>query len=380
MCNCNNNGVISGTAANGGLPTGCTAIQDITSVETTTEVLITIVLCNGDIREFSVPIPEADNVGPEGPIGPQGPQGVQGPAGPAGATGTPGAVGPAGSPGPTGPAGPPGATGPQGPAGADGAQGEQGLQGPQGSIGQQGVQGASVQDVIVTQDPDNPSIVNIEFSIFNPLTSQTVVITRAFNIPEAGESQRTAKMFLKQNNAVIIVNPSEDVLIGSLTIPANTLFENNDRLEMTLLYATDVTNILLDQNILFDRLSIKINNNSFNITPTTDVMGSEKRIRFNTTLERLTVNSLSIYGEVVSTITAANLTVSSNLEGDAISFGYARTTLFDIIPVGFAVNFTEDITVEIRGRVAPTAGTDFGTNLTTYRYYNRAKLVPNGIL
>ena len=55
MCNCNNNGVISGTAANGGLPTGCTAIQDITSVDQDTQTLVTITLCDGTTRQLIIP-------------------------------------------------------------------------------------------------------------------------------------------------------------------------------------------------------------------------------------------------------------------------------------------------------------------------------------
>lgn len=380
MCNCNNNGVISGTAANGGLPTGCTAIQDITSVLLDSELLITITLCDGeDIREFSVPRPDG-NIGPEGPMGPTGLQGIQGVAGPAGSSGNTGPQGPAGPSGPAGSNGAPGNPGETGPQGVQGEQGIQGQPGPQGPDGNQGPAGISIQDVIVTQDPENLTVVNVDFIFYNPLTQQSSTVSRTFNIPEAGESQRTTRMFLEQDNAIILVSALEDVLIGSLTIPANTLFEDNDRLEMTLLYATDVSSILLDQNILFDTLSIKVNNNSFNITPTTAVTAAEKRIRFNTTIDRLSSNSLGIHGEVVSTLTNPNLTVSSNLEGDALTLGYARTTIFDIIPVGFVVNFTEDITIEIRGRVAPTAETDFGARLTTYRYYNRAKLVPNGIV
>ena len=379
MCNCNNNGVISGTAANGGLPTGCTAIQGITSTLLDSELLITITLCDGVITEFSVPRPDG-NIGPEGPMGPTGLQGIQGVAGPAGSSGNTGPQGPAGPSGPAGADGAPGTPGTTGSQGVQGETGPQGQPGPQGSIGQQGVQGLSIQDVIVTQDPENLTVVNVDFIFYNPLTQQSSTVSRTFNIPEAGESQRTTRMFLEQDNAIILVSALEDVLIGSLTIPANTLFEDNDRLEMTLLYATDVSNILLDQNILFDTLSIKVNNNSFNITPTTAIIAAEKRIRFNTTIDRLSSNSLGIHGEVVSTLTNPNLTVSSNLEGDALTLGYARTTIFDIIPVGFVVNFTEDITIEIRGRVAPTAETDFGASLTTYRYYNRAKLVPNGIV
>lgn len=72
MCNCNNNGVISGTAANGGLPTGCTAIQDITSVDQDTQTLVTITLCDGTIRQLIIPHGAPGDSGTNGENGANG--------------------------------------------------------------------------------------------------------------------------------------------------------------------------------------------------------------------------------------------------------------------------------------------------------------------
>ena len=72
MCNCNNNRVISSTAVNGGLPTGCTAIQDITSVDQDTQTLVTITLCDGTIRQFIIPHGAPGDSGTNGENGANG--------------------------------------------------------------------------------------------------------------------------------------------------------------------------------------------------------------------------------------------------------------------------------------------------------------------
>lgn len=339
MCNCNNNGVISSTAVNGGLPTGCTAIQDITSIATDNAVILRIQLCDGTYREFSIPIPESNTPGEQGPIGPQGPAGEQGP---------PGELGP------------------------------QGLMGPIGNPGFTGPQGVSVQDIVVIQDPENPSVVNINFNLYNDSNQQTVTISRTFLIPEAGDPQRTAKVILNESNQVYTITPGQWVTLGTLTIPANTLFEDNDRIEAELLYATDVTSIFNDQSILFEEVTIKIGNNEFDITPGNKIKGSHKRLRFSTIIERTTNNSMSIIGKLNSSLTSPTKGISdANI--NTLGLYFDVTTQFDIAPVPYSQDFTNTIEVSIKAKIPLSASTDFGNSLSAYRYYHKAKLIPNGL-
>ena len=341
MCNCNNNGVISSTAVNGGLPTGCTAIQDITSIATDNAVILRIQLCDGTYREFSIPIPESNTPGETGPQGEQGIQGETGPQGP---------VGPAG---------------PQGPAGNNG-------------VGWQGPQGISVQDIIVIQDPEDLSVVNINFNLYNEVNQQTTTISRTFSIPEPGIPPRTAKVILNESNQAYTITPGQWVTLGTLTIPANTLFEDNDRIEAELLYATDVTSIFNDQSILFEEVTIKIGNNEFDITPGNKIKGSHKRLRFSTIIERTTNNSMSVIGKLNSSLTSPTKGISdANI--NTLGLYFDVTTQFDIVPVPFSQDFTNTIEVSIKAKVPLSASTDFGNNLSAYRYYHKAKLIPNGL-
>lgn len=339
MCNCNNNGVISSTAVNGGIQPGCTAIQDITSVTSSDQVLVTITLCDGTIRQFSIPIPESNTPGEQGPVGP---------------------------------------IGPQGPAGPPGEQGVPGLMGPMGNTGFTGPQGVSVQDIVVIQDPENPSVVNIDFNLYNEFNQQTTTISRTFLIPEPGDPQRTAKVILNESNQAYTINPGQWVTLGTLTIPANTLFEDNDRIEAELLYATDVTSIFNDQSILFEEVTIKIGNNEFDITPFSKIRGSHKRLRFSTIIERTTSNSMSIIGELKPSLTSETKGISdANINFSGLFSGFV--TQFDIAPVPFSQDFTNTIEVSIKAKVPLSASTDFGNNLSAYRYYHKAKLIPNGL-
>jgi hypothetical protein len=54
------------------LPLGCTAIQDIQTVTSDTQVIVTITLCDGSIRQFSIPIPSNGNDGDDGNDGQNG--------------------------------------------------------------------------------------------------------------------------------------------------------------------------------------------------------------------------------------------------------------------------------------------------------------------